>query len=184
MVPFNSIAFSRYAVYFRHYPFPEQYQNEVAALTKKLAEEQRLEAETVDRVLVGHEDSEHSHGLEAVFSYTGGEAPVRWRDAREGGYFMYNLKVLPHTPQKLYMVYSADDEGARIFDVMVDGKVLQTLDHSTKLAGKSGELYPVSIDLPAALIADRDHLTVKFQARRGNTAGGLFDLRVTRKAVR
>ena len=75
LVPFNTIHWSRYAVYFRHYDRKDDYlkahkeMNELENQQKQ--EEAELQAKTVDRVIVANQESEKAHKMEAVFSSTG-----------------------------------------------------------------------------------------------------------------
>lgn len=178
LVPFNQIAFSRYAVYFRHADSKGFYDNEIANDKRIATEKQELDQATVDRIIIGDHQSEQQHQFQGVFSNSGGAADNGWRDANHGGYFMYNLKLAGNKPYRIYMVFSGNDEGARIFDLLVDGRLLKTLDHSHKVASANGGLYPVVIDVPEVLTKDKDNITIKLQAHRNNTAGGIFDLRL------
>ena len=178
LIPFNRIAFSRYAVYFRRFPSLSDYQEMYTKEQQAAAEKKALDIKTVDRVIIGDLHSEQQHNLESYSSNSGGEHNSQWRDASNGGYFMYQLKVNTEKQQRLYIIFSGNDNGARIFDVLVDGKLLQTIDHTHKVEAANGGLYARIIDLPPEMISGKTGITVKFQARRLNTAGGVFDLRV------
>lgn len=177
LVPFNRIHWSRYAVYFRHYDRKELYwqaykeQDELEAKLRK--EEQELDARTVDRVIIANQESEKAHKMEAVFSSSGRD----WRDASKGGYFMYELKVLPGVKQLLCLQLLGSDAGNRIFDVLIDGKPIQTINLFTPNPEHTG-LYRRYIDIPDNCIGQKKAVTVKFQAKNGGMAGGIFDVRI------
>ena len=57
---------------------------------------------------------------------TGEFSNRRWRHATDGGWFSYNLKVLPDQPQELLVTYWGSDGGGREFDILVDGQKLAT----------------------------------------------------------
>jgi hypothetical protein len=104
---------------------------------------------------------------------TGGALPPysQWRDG--SGWFSYELKTLPDRPMRLFCVYWGADTG-RVFDLIVDGKVIAT----QRLTGsRPGEYLRVLYDVPADLTRGKEHVTVRFEARDGTVAGGLFDLR-------
>jgi hypothetical protein len=60
---------------------------------------------------------------------------------------------------------------------MVDGHVIASVDHSRALDG-SPWLYGESYPIPATLLTGKQYVTVKIQARRDQTAGGIFDIRI------
>ena len=139
-------------------------------------EEAELQAKTVDWVIVANQESEKAHKMEAVFSSNGYD----WRDANKGGYFMYELKALPGVKQSLCLQLFGSDGGNRVFDVLIDGKPIQTLDLSTPNPDCSG-LYRRYIEIPDSCIASKNAVTVKFQAKNGSTAGGIFDVRIIKR---
>jgi hypothetical protein len=72
---------------------------------------------------------------------------------------------------------AGSDGGNRVFDVLIDGKPIQTLDLSTPNPECPG-LYRRYIEIPDNCIASKNAVTVKFQAKNGSTAGGVFDVRI------
>lgn len=176
LVPFYSIHWSRYAVYFRHYDTKEQ----IAVQSRKLDDagivESALDAQTIDRVIVANRESETAHRIEAVNSANGDN----WRDASKGGYFMYELKVQPDTPQSLCLQFLGSDSGNRVFDVLIDGRRIQTIDLSQPNPETKG-LYRRTFEIPAAYIDSKEVVTVKFQAKNGSAAGGIFDVRIIKR---
>ena len=114
LVPFNTIHWSRYAVYFRHYDKKENYLAELKKSEQFKQEEDNLNKRTVDRVIIADAESEKMHKMEAVNS-TAGE---NWRDASKGGYFMYEMKVRKEMKQFCFAYsFLGSDSGNRIFDV-------------------------------------------------------------------
>jgi hypothetical protein len=73
------------------------------------------------------------------------------------------------------VTYWGSDGGGRVFDVIINGKVVatQTLENS-----KPGEFFDVVYPIPAELVAGKETVAVKFQAQPGQRAGGVFGLRV------
>lgn len=122
LIPFNRIHFNRYAIYFPLYKQMKDYQAVYDQEKKTILENEMLQANTVDHVLIQSPLSESDHKLAGV-NMDWGEAYGRsWRHASNGGYFMYQMAVLPDVPQSLYMQFINTDGGARVFDVLVDGK--------------------------------------------------------------
>lgn len=135
------------------------------AATRKLRAER-----TIDSVAIGDEAAESKHNLQGNQSNTGPYGGKVWRDARRGGWFSYELKVLPDQPATLMCTYWGSDV-RRTFDILVEGQKIAT----QTLAGKKpGKFYNVEYKIPPELTRGKDKVTVKFQAQAGGVAGGVF----------
>ena len=146
---------------------------------KTIQENEMLQANTVDHVLIQSPLSESDHKLAGV-NMDWGEAYGRsWRHASNGGYFMYQMAVLPDVPQSLYMQFINTDEGARVFDVLVDGKQIATIDRCQPKDIPDLFYYEV-VSLPKELLSGKKTVTVKLHAKKNNTVGGLFDIRIVK----
>jgi hypothetical protein len=190
LIPFNHIHYSRYVLYFplaqptdRQKPVDE---NEPAIENELLKQKTALlEPITIDGVHIGDETSEKDHKMEAVFSETKPSEfdNLSWRHALKGGYFMYNLKSLPDETQSLYLLFRASDDGERTFDLLIDGRLVKTFNHNKPVEGASSTaLHSVIVPIPEAFTKGKKDITVKLQAKQGNIAGGIFDLRLIRTA--
>jgi hypothetical protein len=133
-------------------------------------QEQRkaLALRTVDRVLPGDEQNEREHRVAGEHTWPGEN---RWRHAVDGGWFSWELKVLPDRPQELRVKYWGGDTGGREFRLLVDDQQLatQTLDNN-----RPGEFYEETYPLPERLTQGKQKVTLKFQAHPGKMAGGVF----------
>jgi alkaline phosphatase len=139
---------------------------------------------TIDGVHIGDATSEKAHKMEAVFSETKPSEfdNLSWRHAAKGGYFMYKLKSLPDAAQSLYLLLKAADKGERTFDVLIDGQLVTTINHNQKVENVSTIMHSVIVPIPETFTKGKKNITVKFQAKPGNTAGGIYDLRLIRTA--
>lgn len=180
LVPFNRIHFNRYAVYFPLYAQRKDYLAEYDKVKGAIREEERLQQLTVDRVMLECPDSEKAHHLDGVNTSNGENHGQTWRHATGGGYFMYRLAVLPAGKQFLCLKFVRTDEGKRVFDILVDGHAVATLDHSTPKESPT-LFYRELIPIPEQLTRNKHAVTVKLQARKDNIAGGVFDVRVVRE---
>ena len=142
------------------------------------ARRERLLKRTADFVLIGNKTSESKHALKGERTAAGPFGGRQWRHATDGGWFAYQLKVLPDKPVELLVNYWGSDAGQREFDVLVDGAKIATqkLEHN-RPEKFYDEVYPVPVDLTKG----KEKVTVRFQAHPGRTAGGIFDCRVLRK---
>ena len=129
-----------------------------------------LENRTIDRVHIGEAASESAHALQGERSRSGGsiEPFTHWRDTEYGGWFSFEMKVLPDAPLDLVCTYWGDDAGNRTFDILIDGRVIatQTLDRN-----HPGQYFRESYPIPPDLIAGKQKVTVRFAAKAGKLAG-------------
>ena len=178
LVPHWRVGEQRYAIYFR-LATASQYEQIQQQRERELAAAQALEDRTVDQVQVGSQQSEADHRMEVRDSTTGGAPPPmdHWRDAK--GFFSYEFEVEPGAKQAVRCVYWGSDAG-RDFDVLIDGTVIAT----ERLTGaKPSQFFPKQYPIPAALTQGKDRVRVRFEAKSGSTAGGIFDVRIVRQAA-
>lgn len=180
LAPFYRTHFQRYALYWQVTSADawEENQRQVAEAERR---ERALDERTIDRVRIGEQQPEIDHNLRFEKSQSGsGPEGRRWRHAPDGGWFSYDLKLpAPEVKASLYVVYWGLDQG-REFDLLVDGTPLTTV----SLRGGKSEYYGVEYELPSSLVAGKETITVRFQAKPGQTAGGIFDLRVVKGEAR
>ncbi|MDB5246993.1 MAG: hypothetical protein JWQ40_1387 [Segetibacter sp.] len=178
LVPFHRIHYNRYALYFRHHNNEAANNREKQRKQREDTLRQAVIAATTDAVVPGNIESEQQHRLEVVNSSTGIMGNQKWRNAINGGYFMYRAKVSPREKQRLYLLMYKNTRGTKMFDVLVDGKLLKTISTTQLNEGGNEEFYTDIIDLPAALIGGNADVTIKFKARDKNATAGLLDLRI------
>ena len=142
---------------------------------------------SVDFVLVGDADSERSHRIKGTNSHKGVFQDRRWRDATDGGSFQYSVKVSTEVPTELVVTYWGGDLGGREFELWVNDRKVGS---EVLAANRPGEFYEVRYAMPFELVAGKtdaqgqkvNRVTVKFQARPGQIAGGVYGLRVVAAA--
>jgi photosystem II stability/assembly factor-like uncharacterized protein len=135
-----------------------------AARKKLLAER------TIDSVAIGNEADEGKHNFQGNQSKTGPWVDRVWRDARRGGWFSYDLKVLPDQPMTLVCTYWGGDT-RKTFDILVDGQKIAT---QALTGSKPGNFLDVDYQLPAELTRGKNKVTVKFEAPPNGVAGGVL----------
>ena len=176
LIPFFRLHDSRYMIYWAH-STPAQVSSLRAATA--LAEGQRLalDALTIDQVAPGEQQPESDHGFKGEGVEAGINKSARWRHA--SGWFSYDLNDRELRAHSLRLRFSTGDAG-RQFEVFVNGELLAEI---TLDANAPSELYERDIPLPAALVqASGGKLSVKFVAKPGSIAGGLYGLRLMRDA--
>jgi DUF1680 family protein len=161
-----------YVVYWDAYT-PAQWEKKEAEFKAELAEAKALEARSIDYVSPGDEQNEHVHHQEGVHTESGEYGPRKYRHATDGGWFSWEVKVLPEKPMELRVTYWGGD-GGRVFDVLVDDVKLATERLQNK---RPGRFYDQTYSLPADLTRGKEKVTVKFQAHPGRWAGGVYGVR-------
>lgn len=172
LVPFFRLQDSRYQIYFQS-TTPEA----LAKRREQLAAEERAalarEAATVDRVAIGEQQPEVDHEFQGRQTESGEFNGRRWR---HGQMIQYTLQAGAARALELSVTYSGYDRD-RTFDIFVNDQLL----HTEALKGeRPGEFVERRYHLPAELLknAVSGRLVVRFEARPGSLAGGLFDLRL------
>jgi len=177
LIPYYRLHHQRLAVY---WPLLSEKDWKERLAEKAIEEEKRkaYEARIVDEVQPGEQQPETDHSFKGENTAAGEFHGRKWRDAR-GGWFSYELKVVPDKPMVLACAYWGSDGGKREFDILVNGEKVAT----EKLAkNKPGEFFDVEYPIPAKLIAGKQRVTVKFQAHPQAIAGGVFELRMMKPA--
>ncbi len=175
LIPLHEMHDQRYTVYWKLLTEAE-WGKEKAAREAEQRRLKELEARTVDLVTPVAE-LERAHNQQGKGSGSGAAFGRRWRDARGGGWFSYDMKVLGDGPVTLIVTYWGGDSGNRVFDILIDGKKIAT----QKLnRNKPGEFIDVTYAVPVDLTKGKKKVTVKFQAHPGGTAGGAFGCRIVK----
>lgn len=134
-----------------------------------------LDPRTVDRVAIGHFESELQHDLQGQRTASEVFRDRPWRHADVDGWFSYRLAVKPNVPQSVHVVYWGSEQGARRFDILVDG---QKIADQALLRNRPETFFDAEYPIPRNLVQDKDNISVRLQARPGAMAGGVFDLRI------
>lgn len=175
--PLYEVNHERYTVYWRR----ERLSRWKREYPRRLAQAKLLAAiprDTIDYFIHGDARSEAAHHLsDLVNSGSGFAAMGPWRDAVNGGGFSFRMKVLPRAPIRLDLVFWGGDDGAREFDILVDG---EKIGYEVLHRDHPGTLFNRIIPIPSALTRGRTHVTVRLQARPGTMAGGLYGCRTLR----
>lgn len=177
LIPYARMHHQRYAVYFQSFT-PDGWVARQAELRAAEARRKAFEARIVDDVKPGEQQSEVDHAFKGLRSRSGGSSP-KWRDAGDGGWFEYTVKVSPELPMELELTYWGSDDGEREFDLFADNARFAT---ERLVACKPNELYEKLYAVPLELTRGKSQIVLRFQARVGNTAGGVFGVRLLKPA--
>ena len=175
LIPFFRLHDSRYMVYWAR-STPARQRLLRVELAK--AEEARLalDAQTIDQVAPGEQQPESDHGFKGEGAENGIAPAGRWRHAKQ--WFSYDLNDPKAEARTLRLSFAKGDAGRR-FDLVVNGQLVAeiTLDKPDS----PEEIYTREFPLPPELVrAAGGKLNLKFVAKPGSIAGGLYGLRLLR----
>ncbi|WP_416150418.1 beta-L-arabinofuranosidase domain-containing protein [Salipaludibacillus sp. HK11] len=184
LIPFFNLHHQRYSLYW----------NVMDAEAFKVfvdKEQEEIEAQkvlTVDEVQPNEQQPEVEHNVKKENSTSDYLSLVQsgWRDARDGGFFSYEMAVEPDKQMTLEVTYFGDDrkiiengkEYVREFDIVVDGNKIanQTLNGNSSPVST----FEVQYDIPSELVEGKQKVEVKFQSSEGKIAGGVYGVRMTK----
>lgn len=176
--PFFRIHDSRYMMYWlamTHEKYAEFQKAEQEKEQLKLL----LDKRTVDAVATAEQQPEVDHLMKYENSTTGTFEGETWRDARNGGYFQYNMMTGDESDLSLMVRYWGDETRNRTFDILIDDELLVTENLVDKWKRK--ELVNVEYPIPATMINGKKSVTVTFRSKPGNITGGVFYIRLLKK---
>ncbi|MEW6760869.1 MAG: glycoside hydrolase family 127 protein [Pseudomonadota bacterium] len=173
-IPFFRLHESRYTMYWQH-ATPANFERMRAENAAREADRLALDARTIDQVAPGEQQPESDHFFKGEGSEAGVNGGRHWRHASK--WFSYELKDPKGEAKLLRLTFAKADAGRR-FNVEVNGVLVAEV----ALAGDGKlEFYTVDYPLPASIVqAKPQALSVRFVAKPGSTAGGLYGLRLLR----
>ncbi len=176
--PFSKIHDARYMMYWLALSNSgyKAYTDSLANIEKeKLA----LEKRTIDQVAPGEQQPETDHVMQVEKSNKGNNLNEFYREARDGGYFSYDLATNSEPNLSLFVRYWGAEWGSRKFDISIDDEKLVTEDNTNKwnLSMFKDVVYPI----PDSMVNGKTHVRVKFQSLPGSSAGAVYYIRLIRK---
>lgn len=169
--PFANIHGARYMMYWLNVDGAKW-----DAIKAELEAEERaaqlLESRTLDYVDTGTQQSESDHYMQQSGSGKGEYNGEYWRDGQQ---FSYLMKTKGKSEGVTLMCrYWGGDVGNRQFDIMIGNQVIAT----ESLTGGKNEFVNKEYPIPSSLLEGKTQVRVKFQAKTGNIAGGVYYLRL------
>ncbi len=176
--PFFQIHDARYMMYWLALT-PVGYEAYLDSLANLEKEKLALEKRTIDYVAVGEQQPETDHAMQAERSHTGNNLNEFYREARDGGFFSYDLATNSETNLSLFVRYWGAEWGSRKFDIYIDDEKLLTEDNTGRWNQSlfKNVIYPI----PDVMVEGKSHIRVKFQALPGSTAGGVYIIRLLKE---
>ena len=177
LAPFYKTYDQYYNVYWDYFTKNEWIERQAAYEADK-KKQKELDERTIDIMRLGEMQPERDHNLKASEqSYAEIALGRGGREVRKGGFFSFEMKVLPDVESVLLLSYLGDDKG-RAFDILIDGVKIAT----QELKGaEAGRFFDVEYPIPMELLKGKTKVEVKIQAPPNRTAGRVFSPRMLRK---
>jgi hypothetical protein len=172
--PFNEIFYNYYNVYWDTFA-PAEFAARKAALKAEAERQALVNARTLDEFRPGEQQSEVDHAVKGEKTSVGEFQYRKLRHARDGGWFSFVARVDPEKPVELVCTFWGGETGNRTFDILVDGTLIAT---QTLNRDKPDNFFDVVYKIPADLTRGKQKVEIRFEARPGETAGGLFGARI------
>ena len=173
--PFYTIHDQRYIVYWDLFS-EEDWKIKKANYEKEILRLGDIERRTIDVVRYGEQQSEKDHDLTGRNTGVGTHLERKFRDAPNGGWFSFKVKVISGALQ-LLNTYNGGDGGKRAFEIFADG--IKIADEALK-GDNRGRYIEKAYTIPENITKDKDTITIKFMGLAGNTAGAFFESRIVR----
>jgi hypothetical protein len=175
LIPFFRLHDSRYMLY---WPMSSRVDLSARQLVTASAERQSLllDARTIDALTPGQQQPESDHFLQSDRSEMGIHLGRHWRHAE--GWFSYRLQDKKQEATTLQLTLFSGDVG-RKFSLLINGTEIADIELQQKESG----FYELDYAIPASVIAaaESGELEVKFLAKAGSIAGGIYGVRLLRK---
>lgn len=172
--PFYGLHDSRYMMYWSMLT-PGRYKGILDSLALEEEKMLDLESRTVDYVQPGQQQPEADHFMEAEKSGSGVHMDEFWRDARNDGYFSYELRTKGETSLNLLLRFWGTNWDNRKFDILIDDVKLATEDvRKWNIYDFREEVYSI----PAEMLRGKEKIRVRFQAPENGIAGAIYFVRL------
>ncbi len=181
LVPFYRLHRRTYSTYWDVFN-SQEWEQQRAEYAAQAEHQRLLEAATVAYLEPGEAV------FEREFNFQGGDDSVTARlDGRPGrrgrSWFSYDLPVEPDHAMTLVVTYNSGDRRGTpaSFDILADGNLVQ---HEEIRLADPPRFYDVEYPIPAAVVAGKQSITLRFQAADGSQIATLFGLRTIRGDAR
>lgn len=175
--PFFQIHDSRYMMYWLALSNLgyKAYVDSIANLEK---EKIALQKRTIDYVMPGEQQPETDHAMLQEKSNTGNNLNEFFREARDGGYFSYDLATNSEINLNLFVRYWGAEWGNRKFEIYIDDQKLVTEDNTNRW--NQSLFQNIVYNIPESMLKGKKNIRVKFQSVPGNIAGAVYVVRLVR----
>ena len=176
-VPFYTLHEHKYGLYWDVFT-TDEWAKKGSNYESEQEKARKLAAATVSYAQPGEMQPERDYNFQGEDSSV---VRIGNQAARRGTkWFSFDLPVEASHPLTLVVTYSSAEAQRRTFEIRVDGDLIteQSVEKSAP-----DRLYDVEYKLPENLVKDKQKVTVKFLATRGNEIAAVCGIRIVRSDV-
>jgi hypothetical protein len=179
--PFYEMARKRYAIYWDVFS-PAEWKKKSEAYEAEEARKRKLDSATVAFAQPGQMQTERDYNQQGEDTTP---VQIMGRYGRQGTkWFSFDLPVDASHPTTIIVTYSNDARARRgEFEVFADGTKIGEQSIERRSPQIDLRFFDVEYKLPAELVAGKQKITVKFQAKDGAAIPGVFGIRTVRADV-
>lgn len=177
LIPFYNMHHQHYVVYWDVFD-QQQWAKTEKAYKTELARLQQLDKITMDLITLGEMQPERDHNFRGEGLGNGMSNKKKWRAAWVGGWFAFDMKVLPDAPVDLLVTYWGGETPEKEFEISIDNQILITQKISNN---KPGEFFEMSYQIPQEQTKGKDKVTIKFKGVNKNWTGAIYNARVIKR---
>lgn len=177
MQPYYKTAGEEVMVYFEHYTTGDWQQNAQSILMKQ-NREQWIRQQTVAHFRPGEMQPERDHHFRGEKLEWGEMQGRKYRKATEGGWFSFEMPVVPDQPLDLSASFWGNLGDIYKFDIEVDGTAIATV----IIHWWGNHFVDKTYHIPDELTRGKEKITVTLRAiNKRSVAGPLFDCKVLKR---
>ena len=175
LMPLYKISGDHYTVYWDFFTQSDWGRRQAEFEAQKKADAE-ISQRTIDVIGIGESQSERDHRFEGENTFSNGYGGRKWRDARDGGWFQYEMKVDPKNQVELMLTFWGNDNGGP-FNLLVNGIKIA----SPTPGYLANKFFNQTFPIPQSLIGEKNNLIIRIQALPGESLSGIFGCRILKK---
>ncbi len=174
MIPYYKAVDARTVVYFEHYT-PSQWEEKKDQILLQRDKERWVQSQTVSQFQPGEMQPERDHAFTGERLELGELHGRKFRKAMDGGWFSFEMDVLPDQPMDLMCTYWGDLGDIYKFTVDVDEVPVSTV----IIHWWGGQFMDKVYHIPAEVTRGKEKVKITFRALDGKSvAGPLFNCKI------
>lgn len=178
MLPYYQTEGHKMIVYFEHYT-KEQWDKEKYVILGKQNQEQWMNKQTVSLFSPGEMQPERDHNFRGEHIEVGQQNGRKFRKASNGGWFSFDMDVIPDVPQDVICTYWGNLGDIHKFEVLVDGHSIATV-----IIHWWGNRFVDKVyHIPTHITQDKKKVTITLKALDNKcVAGPLFNCSIVKRS--
>lgn len=177
MKPYYQMSGKPMMVYFDHYT-TEEWKTHKDQILMKQNREKWIKEETISSFQPGEMQPERDHNFKGEKTETGELNGRKFRKAVNGGWFSFEMEVLPDIPQDLVISYWGNLGDIYKFNIEIDGTPIATI----IIHWWGDHFVDKTYHIPFELTKDKHKVTVSFKALDNKTvAGPIFNCKIVKR---